>query len=222
MKKIIKLSVLLFFVVFAPLSVKIDRVGFIKSSLYQTKLSICKTINIDHKDNFLSLDDNIFCIMLNQCDLYKIPYSIFFSKVDQESGFLNVKNSQGSNADSYMQLMPGTYYLYSHQLGLSGCETPENNIKVGAYYIYSSHNYWRKSYRGDDISSWRWTLAEYECGRGGLQILDDSGKVVGYKIPDSVVPRINHVINNYVKSKIKVNDKKRRYIKGIDSVKSKT
>lgn len=150
----------------------------------------CKFI---HKDNFRHMNRQIFSLMVDECDKYDLPYSVFFSVVDKESGFKFIPNSEGSGAMGYMQLMPKTFSSNARKLGLKN-HTPENNIKVGAYHLHDLFSYWKRKCV-DDESAWTWALAQYAVGLGGMQVKDSTG--VKYHIPESTKPGIDKVMRNY-------------------------
>ena len=146
-----------------------------------------------HEKNFRNINRQIFALMVSECDKYDLPYSIFFSVVDKESGFKFIPNSQGSGAMGYMQLMPKTFSSNARKLGLKS-HTPENNIKVGAYHLYDLFSFWKRKYT-DDETAWTWALAQYAVGLGGMQLKDSTG--IKYHIPESTKPGIEKVMRNY-------------------------
>lgn len=146
-----------------------------------------------HEENFRHINRHIFSLMVSECDKYDLPYSVFFSVVDRESGFQFVPNSEGSGAMGYMQLMPKTFSSNARKLGLKS-HTPENNIKVGAYHLYDLFSFWKRKYT-DDETAWTWALAQYAVGLGGMQVKDSSG--IKYQIPESTKPGIEKVMRNY-------------------------
>ena len=150
----------------------------------------CKFV---HKDNFRHMNRQIFSLMVDECDKYDLPYSVFFSVVDKESGFKFIPNSEGSGAMGYMQLMPKTFSSNARKLDLRN-HTPENNIKVGAYHLHDLFSYWKRKCV-DDESAWTWALAQYAVGLGGMQVKDSTG--VKYHIPESTKPGIDKVMRNY-------------------------
>lgn len=163
-----------------------------RRSYYQRQiLNECQFI---HRENFVNLDPDIFELMINQCDKYDLPYTIFFSVVDKESGFRFIRNSEGSHAMGYMQMMPTTFNYCAKMIGLKGGHTPENNIRAGAYHLYDLHRDWSKKYPNDE-EAWRWALAQYAAGLGGMQVKDSTG--IHYEIPESTVAGIEKVMKNY-------------------------
>lgn len=195
-KKIIALLILISFTSFGE-------VNYVKSDIkpkfdreYYTEL-ILNDCQFEHVNDFLKLEDSIFQLMVRECDKYKIPYNMFFSIVDKESGFLSIPNKDGSGAFGYMQLMPKTFKNYYKKLHLKGGHTPSNNIKVGAYYIYEINKRWSHKFKNKK-TVWTWTLAEYEAGLGGLQVKDSiTGKVINYHIPEQCYIGIDKVMKNY-------------------------
>lgn len=148
-----------------------------------------------HSKNLKNLDKSILSLMVSECDKYKLPYSIFFSVVDRESGFKFIPNSSGSGAMGFMQLMPRTFSVNAHKLGLS-THTPQNNIKVGAYHLWDLFSFWKKKYN-DEKTAWTWALAQYAVGLGGLQRRDSNG--LRYEIPKSTLSGMSLVLRNYEK-----------------------
>ena len=159
-------------------------------SIHKELMSEC---NFIHKDNFRHINRQIFSLMVSECDKYDLPYSVFFSVVDKESGFQFIPNSEGSGAMGYMQLMPKTFSSNARKLGLKK-HTPENNVKVGAYHLHDLFSYWKNKYH-DDETAWTWALAQYAVGLGGMQIKDSTG--ISYQIPESTKPGIDKVLRNY-------------------------
>jgi len=161
-----------------------------------TKDSIIEECEFIHLNNFINLDTNIFKLMVKECDAYHIPYSIFFSVVDKESGFRFIKNTEGSNAMGYMQMMPKTFSHCAKKLHLKDGHTPINNVRAGAYHLYTLHSFWKRKYHNDKIA-WKWALAEYATGLAPMQVKDSSGKVISYQIVESSLPGVNKVLRNY-------------------------
>lgn len=159
-------------------------------SLHQEIMDKCTFI---HEDNFRNISPQVFALMVSECDRYDLPYSVFFSVVDKESGFKFIPNSQGSGAMGYMQLMPETFSSNARKLGLKN-HTPENNIKVGAYHLHDLFSFWKRRCV-DDESAWTWALAQYAVGLGGMQVKDSTG--IKYHIPESAKSGIGKVMRNY-------------------------
>lgn len=160
-------------------------------SIHKELMSEC---NFIHKGNFRNIDRHIFSLMVSECNKYDLPYSLFFSVVDRESGFRFIPNSEGSGAMGYMQLMPETFSSNAKKLNIKK-HTPENNIKVGAYHLHDLFSFWKRRYV-DDETAWTWALAQYAVGLGGMQVEDSTG--VHYEIPESTKPGIERVMNNYL------------------------
>jgi hypothetical protein len=159
-------------------------------NIHQEILDECTFI---HEDNFRHMNRQIFALMVSECDKYDLPYSVFFSVIDKESGFKFIPNSEGSGAMGYMQLMPKTFSGNARKLGLKS-HTPENNVKVGAYLLYDLFTSWKSKYT-DDETAWTWALAQYAVGLGGMQVKDSSG--IKYQIPESAKLGIEKVMRNY-------------------------
>lgn len=160
-------------------------------SIHKELMSEC---NFIHKGNFRNIDRHIFSLMVSECNKYDLPYSLFLSVVDRESGFRFIPNSEGSGAMGYMQLMPETFSSNAKKLNIKK-HTPENNIKVGAYHLHDLFSFWKRRYV-DDETAWTWALAQYAVGLGGMQVEDSTG--VHYEIPESTKPGIERVMNNYL------------------------
>lgn len=160
---------------------------------------VIEDTKIGHSEDFKNLPDSIFFTMFYSCVKYRIPYTIFYRIIDHESGFLFVKNYDGSGATGYMQLMPQTFDELSNELKLKGGNTPVNNIIVGGYYLKISHDYWSMKYKSEK-EAWMWTLAEYRVGRGGLQDTiktSDTTFILKYNIPNDIKPYIDHEMMYY-------------------------
>lgn len=148
-----------------------------------------------HLDNLVNLPDSIFFLILSESEKKGIPISIVLNVIDRESGFLFIANKEGSGAMGYFQVMPKTFSRLAARIGISE-HTPGNNVRVGTYYLKVLHDYWSRKFSSERIV-WRHVLAEFACGRGGMQVVDDSGRVVGHKIPSSVEPGISKAMKNY-------------------------
>jgi hypothetical protein len=127
---------------------------------------IINETGITHTSDFKKLPDEVFFEAIHQCDKLKIPYRIFFRIMQRESKFQFIKNKTGSGAFGYMQVMPQTFSRWERKLGLRGGHNQMNNIIVAANLISSIRDFWKVSKSGEDV--WKWTLAEYACGRAAL------------------------------------------------------
>lgn len=159
------------------------------------KTDILKKCKFIHRDNFINLDTSMFKLMITECDRWSVPYSIYFSNIDKESGFRFIKNSQGSNAFGFNQIMPKTFKSYAKRLKLKGGHTPENDIKVSAFMLHDMHRKWKKRVHNDK-KAWMWTIAEYEVGIASIIEKDSLGKSF-YRFPDSNAVSIHKVLRNY-------------------------
>lgn len=157
-----------------------------------------KKYDIEHTDNLMKVEDEIIIFMHDECTKNNIPKSIFFRIIDKESGFRFIKNTGGSGAMGYMQVMPQTYKGVSRKIGLKGDHDKKNNIIVGANLIRLIHSFWVNKQKKSGRESWEYTLAEYACGRKPMQLYNiDSTKVIGYHIPENVKPGIERVLKYY-------------------------
>jgi hypothetical protein len=123
---------------------------------------IKRDCHIDHYDQLSNLPDSVFFTMIDESERYQIPYTIFFRVIDHESGFQFIKNSQGSGALGYCQVMPLTFQMVARKLGLSG-HNEVNNIKTGAYVLYSNYSMYRNNGYVDK-ESWLRALTDYSGG----------------------------------------------------------
>lgn len=139
-------------------------------------------------ENLRHLPDSIFFTMVNECKKNKIPKSIFFRLYEQESHFIYYDNG------GYCGLMSITYDNYSKKLNIDDYNEI-TSIKIGSYALADSYKFWSHRIK-DKKEAWRWALAEYNCGRGGLQELDSSGNIT-YKIPENIIPIVNKELLYY-------------------------
>lgn len=153
----------------------------------------CKITSID---NLKELPDSIFFLMVNESEKNGIPYMIYFRLIERESGFKFIANTEGSGAMGYMQIMPSTFKSYANILNLKGGHTPENNIKIGSYFLGKIFKIWNQKYK-DEKTAWEYALCEYGCGKGSMQLYSQDSTVVGYFIPNSLKPGIEKVMRYY-------------------------
>lgn len=132
--------------------------------------------------SFKRLPDSVFFESINQCQILNIPHKIFFRVMEKESKFQFIHNKTGSGAFGYMQVMPGTFKLWYKKLKLTGGHNQINNIIVSANLLASCYKFWKTKNK----EPWRWTLAEYACGREPLLKLG--------RIPAEVIPGIEKVL----------------------------
>jgi len=123
---------------------------------------IKRDCHIVHYDQLTKLSDEVFFTMIDECEKYQIPYTIFFRVIDHESGFQFIPNNQGSGAFGYCQVMPLTFQIVSRKLGLSS-HNEVNNIKTGAYVLHNNYNFYR-SKGFSDKDSWLKALTDYSGG----------------------------------------------------------
>ena len=151
-----------------------------------------KESKIKYMAQLKDVPDSIFFLMVRESDKYKIPYVIFFRIMERESKFQFVKNSEGSSALGYMQLIKSTFDLYSKKLGINPDHTPGNNVRVAAFMINDIHEFWTHQFK-DERTRWEYTIAEYGYGRGPLI------KNNKCSIPDSLRGGVNYVMSCYGK-----------------------
>lgn len=106
-----------------------------QSRLYLTSL-IKHEADVDIPER---VSDEHLNLMLEQADLYDLPYKVYFRVIRKESNFKHWVTSH-VGAGGYMQVMPKTYNYYANKLNLTGPMTPENNIKVGSYYLRKKYD----------------------------------------------------------------------------------
>ena len=107
------------------LSMQIERDSILRSNL---QYKIIRESKITYIENLKSIPDSILFLMASEADKYNIPYVIFFRIMEHESKFQFVKNTQGSSALGYMQIIKSTFNSYYDKLGLTGGHTKSNNI----------------------------------------------------------------------------------------------
>lgn len=172
------------------LSMQIERDSILRSNL---QYKIIRESKITYIENLKSIPDSILFLMASEADKYNIPYVIFFRIMEHESKFQFVKNTQGSSALGYMQIIKSTFNSYYDKLGLTGGHTKANNIIVAANLIDTIHRFWKKKFK-NKRTAWEFTVAEYGCGRGPLI----NGK--SYSIPDSLRDGVNYTMKYYDKN----------------------
>lgn len=172
-------------------SVKIHDLSTELKSRGFLEFKVIKQSKIEYIENLRAIPDSIFLLMVSEADRYQIPYVIFFRIMERESKFKFVKNSEGSSAMGYMQVIKSTFDSYYNKLNLKNGHTPGNNVRVAASLIHSTHSFWVGRFKSDR-TVWEYTLAEYGCGRSPMTKEDG-----GYFIPESVKPGINYVMKHY-------------------------
>jgi len=160
---------------------------------HDLECKVIKAAKIKYIDNLKAVPDSIFFLMVTEADKYNIPYVVFFRIMERESKFQFVKNTEGSSALGYMQIIKSTFKAHYDRLGLTGGHSHKNNIKVAAGLIDNIHNFWKKKFK-NKRTAWEYTVAEYGHGRGPL--MDSTGS---YFIPDSIRSGINYVMKYYGK-----------------------
>ena len=170
-------------------SIQIERDSLLRNNL---QYKIIHESKITYIENLKSIPDSILFLMASEANKYDIPYVIFFRIMEHESKFQFVKNTKGSSANGYMQIIKSTFNSYYNKLKLSGGHTQSNNIIVAANLIDTIHRFWRKKFK-DRRKAWEFTVAEYGCGRGPLT----NGK--SYSIPDSIRGGVNYTMKYYGK-----------------------
>ena len=156
---------------------------------------IIKESRIEHIDNLRLLPDIVFYTMVLEMYKHKIPTTIYFRTIDCESGFQFIKNKQGSSAFGYWQIMPSTFNYICDILEIKPIHNQINNIIIGSYLLKSGYIFW-KSKGMSDRKAWEWSLAEYNQGRGGLQIIDSLGKI-HYSIPPETMELVHKEMKYY-------------------------
>ena len=178
----------------------IDSLSIYLESREYIDFLIFRRANMDDFNlNMNRLSDDILFLMVDQANKYKIPYTIYFRLIDRESGFKFIRNigeNGGSGAFGYMQVMPKTFEWIKKILKLKGGHTEENNILVGSYMLRRSHDYWTSKGKSDK-DAWKFCLAEYNAGRGKMQIKNEEGKVIGHYLPSYTMGYINNIMKYY-------------------------
>jgi hypothetical protein len=127
---------------------------------------IINDCNIEHKNELITLPDEIFYSMVDEINSKSIPYVIFFKVVDHESGFRFIPNSKGSGAMGYCQIMPATFDQFKGKVGLKS-HNPLSNIKMGAFLLKDRYDY-HKSNGNNDEKSWFLSLRDYAGGKDSM------------------------------------------------------
>ncbi len=116
-------------------------------------------INIPEKVPFEHL-----VLIVKESKKNNVPLRITTRLINKESRF-NQNAVSSAGATGYTQTMPNTFKGYAKKINLKPINTPENNIKVGIYYLSSLHKIWKK--RGySDNNAWILALSSYNAGIG--------------------------------------------------------
>ena len=125
--------------------------GFIEYKVYRD----CK---LENYKSLKKMPDPIFYTIIEEINYHKIPYTIFFRLLDQESGFQFVKNKK-SKANGVCQVLPSTSKILSKRIGLTG--DPEiDNIRMGAFHLKVRYDHYRSAGLCEK-ESWTKSLMDY-------------------------------------------------------------
>jgi hypothetical protein len=116
---------------------------------------------VENYKNLQKLPDEIFFTIISEIKRYKIPPSLFFRLIDQESGFTYVTNTN-SGAKGYGQVMPQTKTLILSKIGSTNHEKIDN-IRISAYHLKSQYDKY-KSEGFEERESWIKSLIDYNGG----------------------------------------------------------
>jgi hypothetical protein len=130
------------------------------------KRIIIEDCKIEHIDNFHKLPNEVLHLMIKEVNEKNIPHIVFFKMVDHESGFRFIRNSEGSGAMGYCQIMPATFNQFKNRIGVKK-HTPQNNIRMGAFLLSDRYDYYLKQ-GNNHRKSWFLSLKDYAGGEDSL------------------------------------------------------
>jgi hypothetical protein len=116
---------------------------------------------IDHYHNLQKLPDDVFFTIISEIQNHRIPPSLFFRLLDQESGFTYIRNNK-SGAYGYGQNLPSTCKQILNTIGSTGHDKIDN-IRVSAFHLARSYkDYTSKGFNPKE--SWYHSLLDYNGG----------------------------------------------------------
>lgn len=116
---------------------------------------------IEHYKNLQKLPDEIFFTIICEIKRHKIPASLFFRLLDQESGFLEVTNTS-SGANGVPQLMKQTRCSILKIIGKTNHKQIDD-IRVASYLLKTQYDEHRKKGFSEN-KSWCLSLMDYNGG----------------------------------------------------------
>lgn len=116
---------------------------------------------VDYFENLQKLPDDVFFTIISEIKRNKIPPSIFFRLLDQESHFLYIKNNR-TGANGYGQVIPSTKKHILNSIGTTNCEKIDN-IRISAYHLRNRYDFYRNRGRSNK-ESWLLSLSDYNGG----------------------------------------------------------
>jgi|688.fasta_scaffold549513_2 hypothetical protein len=115
--------------------------------------------------NLQQLPDEVFFTIVSEINDKKIPYSLFFRLLDQESNFKNVVN-KNSGARGLVQVIPSTERTLRRRIGTTGHYLIDNIRMGSAHLSISYHKY--KQMGLDENQCWFKSLMDYNGGNTKL------------------------------------------------------
>ena len=134
--------------------------NFVSNRKYVEYIAYTK-YKIENYKNLQKLPDEVFLTILTEVNQHNIPPSIFFRLLDQESGFLYVKN-KNSGASGYGQVLPSTRKSILKIIGSTNHERIDN-IRIAAYHLKKQYELYDSLGYGER-ESWLKSLVDYNGG----------------------------------------------------------
>lgn len=116
---------------------------------------------VENYNNLQKLPDDVFFTIVSEINTNKIPPSLFFRLLDQESGFSDIRN-KNSGASGIPQLMPETRKYILREIGKTNHKIIDD-IRVASYHLKIQFD----KYQGagmDERKSWLLSLIDYNGG----------------------------------------------------------
>lgn len=116
---------------------------------------------IKNYQNLQKLPDEVLFTIVSEITDKKIPPSLFFRLIDQESSFLNVVN-KSSGASGLTQILPSTKRLLLKKIGSTNHYLIDN-VRLGAYHLKIQYDKYREM-GFSEKESWFKSLVDYNGG----------------------------------------------------------
>jgi hypothetical protein len=111
--------------------------------------------------NLQKLSDEVFFTIVSEINSNKIPASIFFRLLDQESGFCNITN-KNSGAKGIPQIMPCTRKYILNKIGKTNHHLIDD-IRVASYHLREQYEVHKTSGNNNE-RAWLLSLVDYNGG----------------------------------------------------------
>ena len=116
---------------------------------------------IKNYQNLQKLPDEVLFTIVSEITDKKIPPSLFFRLIDQESSFLDIIN-KSSGASGLTQILPSTKRVLLKKIGSTNHYLIDN-VRMGAYHLKIQHDKYREM-GFSEKESWFKSLVDYNGG----------------------------------------------------------